>query len=124
MAFEQEFEVPTAATDDSEEEIDWEEVQVPEQEQGHLEITLSRQPKQKDAPKYAICCFKNTLCLTRNYRKKGISYEERVLRINCHKIHTVCLLANAWTRNRWLNDDILQVRLLLLLQVLSFIIFN
>lgn len=53
-ATEQDFEAAIAAADDSEEEIDWEEVQVPEQEQVHLEITLSRQPKQKDTPKYAI----------------------------------------------------------------------
>ncbi|KAK0243924.1 hypothetical protein EDD85DRAFT_806100 [Armillaria nabsnona] len=79
---------------DSEDDIDWEEVEVEPQER-HIEITLHERPKLKDQVK-----------------KKGISYAERVLRINCHKIHTVSLLANAWVRNKWLNDELLHARLI------------
>ncbi|KAG7445688.1 Rad4-domain-containing protein [Guyanagaster necrorhizus] len=82
---------------DSEDDIDWEEVEVeaqPELER-HLEITLHERPKLKDKVK-----------------KKGISHADRVLRINCHKIHTVSLLANAWVRNKWLNDELLHARLM------------
>lgn len=47
------------------------------------------------------------------HRKKttGISHAERLTRIDCHKIHTVALLVNARIRNRWLNDELLQVGL-------------
>jgi hypothetical protein len=44
-------------------------------------------------------------------RQKGISHAERLIRIDCHKTHTVCLLASACVRNRWLNDDLLHVSL-------------
>lgn len=32
------------------------------------------------------------------------------MRIDCHKIHTVALIASARVRNRWLNDPLLHVR--------------
>ena len=32
------------------------------------------------------------------------------MRIDCHKIHTVSLIASARVRNRWLNDPLLHVR--------------
>ena len=46
------------------------------------------------------------------YRRRppsGISHAERLLRIDCHKVHTVALIANASVRNRWINDELLQV---------------
>ncbi|KAL5520128.1 hypothetical protein ACEPAG_1788 [Sanghuangporus baumii] len=63
---------------------------------GNIEITLKT--AQKSDPK----------------RKKQAEQnaELRALRLTCHKIHTVTLLANAIIRNRWLNDDILRARLL------------
>ncbi|KAF9465269.1 hypothetical protein BDZ94DRAFT_1160286 [Collybia nuda] len=78
---------------DSEDECDWEEVEVPEQKP--IEITISAsssQPKATDT--------------------KGISHAERLVRIDCHKIHTVALLGNAWIRNKWINDPLLHARLL------------
>lgn len=51
--------------------------------------------------------------LKSRYRKKssgGIPHAERLLRIDCHKVHTVALIANAAVRNRWINDELLQVR--------------
>ncbi|KIY62810.1 Rad4-domain-containing protein, partial [Cylindrobasidium torrendii FP15055 ss-10] len=44
--------------------------------------------------------------------RNQVSHEERLRRIVCHKLHTICLTANAMARNRWLNDDLLQARLL------------
>ncbi|KAG6898421.1 hypothetical protein C0992_004132 [Termitomyces sp. T32_za158] len=92
---------------DSEDDFDWEEVQVPEhqdqaneqQREEHLEITIpaagSRSKKAATASKF-----------------KGIPHEERLRRIDCHKMHTIVLLANAWVRNNWINDALLQARLL------------
>lgn len=39
-----------------------------------------------------------------------MSNAERLLRLDSHKIHTVFLLANAWIRNKWINDQLLHVR--------------
>lgn len=37
-------------------------------------------------------------------------YAERLTRLTCHQIHTVCLLANARIRNKWASDRLLHVR--------------
>ncbi|KDQ25687.1 hypothetical protein PLEOSDRAFT_51943 [Pleurotus ostreatus PC15] len=84
----------TLSSDDSDDELDWEEVEVPRAE--HLEITL--QPKAT-----------STKAST---KRKGLSHTERLTRIHCHKIHTICLIANGWIRNHWINDELLQARLL------------
>ncbi|KAI9443537.1 Rad4-domain-containing protein [Lactarius indigo] len=96
---------------DSEDEFDWEEVAVPQA--GHfvpedqagpstkpnIEITLDAYPGQgKDG--------------TQKKLPGGISQAERLLRIDCHKVHTVALISNARERNRWINDELLQARLL------------
>lgn len=39
-----------------------------------------------------------------------MSHAERVLRLQVHKIHTICLISNGRTRNRYLNDQLLHVR--------------
>ncbi|KAF9021485.1 Rad4-domain-containing protein [Hymenopellis radicata] len=76
--------------DEGSDEEDWEEVLI-EQPQ-HLDITINQQPKAE-------------------VKKKGISPAERLLRVDCHKLHTICLIANAQVRNRWLNDELLHARL-------------
>ncbi|KAJ6582797.1 hypothetical protein B0H10DRAFT_1890357 [Mycena sp. CBHHK59/15] len=76
---------------ESDSDGDWEEVLVPEEEK-HLEITISTRPKRD--------------------KKQRITNSERLLRINCHKLHTLALLANAWVRNKWINDELLHARLL------------
>ncbi|KAA1469725.1 Rad4-domain-containing protein [Dentipellis sp. KUC8613] len=93
-----------------EDEMDWEEVPVPQHipieetvEEGpstkpNIEITLKAGPKKgKDASKK---------------KPTGIPHAERLMRIDCHKVHTVALLTNAWIRNKWLNDPLLHARLL------------
>ncbi|GLB38652.1 putative rad4 beta-hairpin domain 2 [Lyophyllum shimeji] len=88
---------------DSEDDFDWEEVQVPEhepqQEQEHIEITIPA-PGPRRKKDTAVNKF------------KGISHAERLKRIDCHKIHTVALLGNASVRNKWINDPLLHARLL------------
>ncbi|KAG8214342.1 hypothetical protein J3R82DRAFT_9308 [Butyriboletus roseoflavus] len=101
----------SVAGDSSDDELEWEEVHVPEQQQQfdtslelelsppprqNIEITLQARPKKNDTKKKAAATL----------------YAQRVLRTTCHKIHTVALLANAWTRNKWLNDPLLHARLL------------
>ncbi|KAF8644668.1 hypothetical protein AX16_008328 [Volvariella volvacea WC 439] len=81
---------------DSDDEMDWEEVKVPER---HIEITLDTRPSGSKGKEGAPT-------------KKGISYAERVLRIDCHKVHTIALLGNAWVRNKWINDPLLHARLI------------
>ncbi len=50
-------------------------------------------------------------------RKKGrvFSKQERLVHLNTHKLHMVCLLASLRVRNRWCNDGQVQKRLLRLL---------
>ncbi|KAJ7069421.1 hypothetical protein C8F01DRAFT_1207120 [Mycena amicta] len=81
----------SAPEPDTESEVDWEEVVVPDEDK-NLEITISPLPAQDKS-------------------KLRISNAERLLRINCHKLHTLALVANAWIRNRWINDELLQARL-------------
>ncbi|KAF8895586.1 hypothetical protein BD779DRAFT_1500353 [Infundibulicybe gibba] len=78
--------------EETDEEFDWEEIEVPEQPV--LEITLDTRPK------------------SAANKKNGISYAERVTRLNCHKIHTIALLGSARVRNKWINDSLLHARLL------------
>ncbi|KAL1705454.1 hypothetical protein EV121DRAFT_279590 [Schizophyllum commune] len=95
--------------EDSEDDFDWEEVPVPEpaeqeivldEEQPapqNIEITIRTKPKKS---------------VKADIKKQGISHAERLLRVDCHKLHTLCLLASARIRNKWLNDPLLHARLL------------
>ncbi|KAF9560913.1 Rad4-domain-containing protein [Agrocybe pediades] len=86
--------------EESEDDFDWEEVEVPEHQAPHLEITLQAHPNaSKGKGKQAN-------------KKKGIDHAERLVRIDCHKIHTIALIANARVRNKWINDSLLHARLL------------
>ncbi|CCM04911.1 uncharacterized protein FIBRA_07108 [Fibroporia radiculosa] len=105
--------------DDSEDDFDWEEVAVPQYEQQpkaveaepanedvqegpsekpHIEITIQTQRKGKKSSQAKP-----------NPRAEQL-YAERLARLTCHQVHTVCLLANARIRNKWLNDALLHVR--------------
>ncbi|KAG1780652.1 Rad4-domain-containing protein [Suillus placidus] len=98
--------------DSSEEDFEWEEVDVPQQihetnpelelqlegpaPRANIEITLHSGTKKDDSKKAAAAAAR----------------AERILRTRTHKVHTVCLLANARVRNKWLNDELLHARLL------------
>jgi hypothetical protein len=105
---------------ESDSEADWEEVVVPA-ERPHLEITLQTDVKAHNgkgkgkSPKF-VAASVSELSKARNLgfnvsRKAGPSesHAQRVLRIECHKVHTLCLLANARVRNGWINDPLLHV---------------
>nr|GAT55865.1 predicted protein [Mycena chlorophos] len=82
---------------DTDSEGDWEEIVPADSEPNKnktLEITISLAHEAPDSKS-----------------KPRMSPAERLLRINCHKLHTLALLANAWVRNRWINDELLQARL-------------
>ncbi|KAI5996749.1 hypothetical protein EDC04DRAFT_2872333 [Pisolithus marmoratus] len=116
---------PFSASEGSDEEFEWEEVPVPVEQptdqelelelelelsvpSRSIEITLHAQPK-KDESKEVV-----KGAHVRETRKKAAaaSHAQRLLRTTCHKVHTVCLLANARVRNRWINDELLHARLL------------
>ncbi|KAH9947442.1 Rad4-domain-containing protein [Amylocystis lapponica] len=104
----------SVAGTDSEDDFDWEEVVVPQadaqlgaaasndvqegpSEPRNIEITIQTRRKQGSPKKSS---------------KGEQRYAERLVRLDCHKVHTVCLLANARVRNRWINDPLLHARLM------------
>lgn len=91
------------------EDIEWEDVDVrqpvPEPSSAGIEhqandetlqITLEQEPETR----------KKTV-----RRRKPITAAEKKLRLEVHKAHLLCLLAHTHSRNRWCNDDELQVRI-------------
>ena len=95
------------STTSDESDIEWEDVDVeqhtpnlyvnktaPEGRDDTLQITLERQP---EFQKKAII------------RRKPVTAAEKKLRLDAHKAHLLCLLAHVQLRNRWCNDDNLQV---------------
>ncbi|KAL0069143.1 hypothetical protein AAF712_003829 [Marasmius tenuissimus] len=99
--------------DDSEDDFDWEEVEVPQAQPGQveLELNLNEQEQEQQPEKHLEIVIKKA-GKDESAKKKGISHAERILRIGCHKVHTVSLLAGTSVRNRWLNDELLHARLL------------
>ena len=91
---------------DSDEDIDWEEVPI-EAAQQDLEITLSSAPVEQIKSVFSLFIPFDFSYSAR--RGRTISHAERLLRIGCHKLHTLCLLSNARVRNQWLNDELLHV---------------
>lgn len=61
-----------------------------------LQITLDYEPEKR----------KKTV-----RRRKPVTAAEKKLRLEVHKAHLLCLLGHAYSRNRWCNDDELQVRI-------------
>ena len=106
---------PNFAGSDSDGEDDWEEVDVPQPEEPHIEITLNARPNKRETDEAAKCAlsplrqYNTDLTFTR--RKRAASLADRRLRIACHKLHTLCLMLNARIRNEWTNDPLLHVRL-------------
>ncbi|KIY51558.1 Rad4-domain-containing protein [Fistulina hepatica ATCC 64428] len=104
----EDYDVPTAvdsaASDvlldlqESDDEMDWEEVPVSGAQTPHeIEITVKVKPSQRVGS-------------SKDNQKKA--RDEHLVRINCHKIHALSLLANARVRNKWLNDPLLKARLM------------
>ncbi|KAF8526095.1 hypothetical protein JB92DRAFT_2873311 [Gautieria morchelliformis] len=98
----------------NEDEMDWEEVNV-----GVLPApadndaaTVSSHPVQAGPSQPIEVTLDTEKKKRRDDRKTTMSHAERVVRLECHKIHTICLISNAWIRNRYLNDRLLHARLM------------
>lgn len=96
------------STTSDESDVEWEDVEVTQSTQTLygttttnvdrdeiLQITLDRKPetRKRQTP-----------------RRKPVTAAEKKLRLDAHKVHLLCLLAHVSLRNRWCNDDLLQVR--------------
>jgi xeroderma pigmentosum group C-complementing protein len=113
--------------DSSEEDFEWEEVDVPQQipeanqelelqlegpvPRANIEITLHPGTKKDDSK---LIFYLYSPCAGANIPSRKVAATaaraERIARTRIHKVHTVCLLANARVRNKWLNDELLHVR--------------
>ena len=99
--------------DDSASDFDWDTIDFdakPQEEpSGDLELTLSKRPTPQRK--------------TTATRRKVVTKEERVLRLQIHKMHVLCLLAYADRRNNWCSDSDAQTSLkpLLTKKMLTFL---
>lgn len=101
----------TGNTSSSDDDMEWDEVIIPPIESvatTATELTI----EEKTRPNIEI-----TLNVPRSKAKEDVLAKkrreeallERVVRLESHKLHTLCLLANGAIRNRWINDEILHV---------------
>ncbi|THH10815.1 hypothetical protein EW146_g8256 [Bondarzewia mesenterica] len=112
MSTQEEQDTLLNAEDSDDEEMDWEEVAVPQDSNAaslnDLHLELEEGPSTR--PSIEITLNKRSWEHYFRYRRTGaISHAERLVRIDCHKVHTVALLKNASVRNQWINDPLLQV---------------
>jgi xeroderma pigmentosum group C-complementing protein len=92
----------SGSDDDSEQsEFEWEEVDIKttiykaDEDKSHLELTLNRD--RSDAHR-----------VLKARRRKTITKADRILRLEVHKMHLLCLLAFFYRRNWWCNDEEIQ----------------
>lgn len=91
------------------EDVEWEDVDVQQPVPETSSASVARQSNDE------------TLQITLDYepekrkktvrRRKPVTAAEKKLRLEVHKAHLLCLLGHAYSRNRWCNDDELQVRI-------------
>ncbi|OCH87725.1 Rad4-domain-containing protein [Obba rivulosa] len=100
------------AEDESEDDFDWEEVEVPQASVtlDVLENSQAAGPSQK--PNIEITIQTQKKGTLKKSSKGEQLYAERLTRLTSHKIHTVALLGNAAVRNKWINDALLHARLM------------
>ena len=66
-------------------------------------------PKRRARPQSKQCPTTTTLISCLQRERAAAIQAARVARLDCHKVHTICLIANGQIRNRWLNDPLLHV---------------
>ncbi|GJE88546.1 Rad4-domain-containing protein [Phanerochaete sordida] len=101
--------------DESEDDFDWEEVEVPlQQEDLYVVPSAAASGSSTPAPNIEITIQTRAKPKQDDTAKKRAAelYAARVARLTCHKAHTLLLLANARTRNKWINDQLLHARLM------------
>ncbi|KAM5533626.1 hypothetical protein V8D89_012739 [Ganoderma adspersum] len=118
--------------EESEDDFDWEEVQVAQLEASALEdgqpssstsptpnvhdyyANLQEQEEGSSQKPHLEITIK-TLGKRKDPKKNERAVQlaaERAIRLDCHKIHTISLLMNAKVRNQWINDPLLHARLM------------
>ncbi|KAM3065231.1 hypothetical protein ACMFMG_010425 [Clarireedia jacksonii] len=96
----------------AESDIDWENVNFDNKDDeppGDLELNLTASSVPQSRPVAP--------------KRKAITQAERILRLEIHKLHVLCLLSHADRRNEWCNDSVVQDMLkpLLTKKMLSFL---
>ncbi|KAK7690125.1 hypothetical protein QCA50_006774 [Cerrena zonata] len=102
---------------DSDDDFDWEEVQVPQQPEQPLDLSLEKfdvaeGPSNPNRPNIEITISTKPKKDEEAKKRAAKIQAERIARLNCHKMHTIALIANARVRNDWVNDELLHARLL------------
>ncbi|KAF9971812.1 hypothetical protein BGZ73_005142 [Actinomortierella ambigua] len=98
--------------DDDEDEENWEEVSVPVQ---HAKTEDGDEDDEDDQDEDGISgpwmynaveiVFDKPLQETKKPRNRGITKEERMIRVLLHQTHILCLIGNGQIRNRWINHE-------------------
>ncbi|GJJ13329.1 hypothetical protein Clacol_007581 [Clathrus columnatus] len=99
----------------SEDDMDWEQVDVSQEALPHVDESITNvsaiQTVEAGPSKPLEITLDNDERAPKASKKHVMSHAERVLRLQVHKIHTICLIANGLIRNRYLNDSLLHARL-------------
>ena len=96
-------------SDDSEEsEVEWEEVELDADPTESLEETREEENKQESIS-ITLGTVDNIIQRARRVTKRPLSAAEKKLRLEVHKIHTLCLVTHASKRNYLCNDSQAQV---------------
>lgn len=96
----------STASEDS--EMEWEEVDLQQAPSETLQATAST--KHDDGPLQITLGPQIAQKKRLIGRRRPITALEKRIRLDVHKVHLLCLLAHVYIRNRWCNDDDLQVR--------------
>lgn len=93
------YDSPSSSSEES--DMEWEDISLQPavsealSDDSSIQITLDR-PQDREKRKRAL-------------RRQPITAAEKRLRLDIHKVHLLCLLRHVQIRNRWCNDDELQV---------------
>ena len=88
-------------TDDSaESDIDWEEVNLQEQESKEQDDSVNHQDLE-----LVLNDDKGAQPTRVAPRRRMVTFAERQLKLDIHKMHMLCLLAHVYLRNYWCNDE-------------------
>ncbi|KAL9611845.1 MAG: hypothetical protein Q9167_003539 [Letrouitia subvulpina] len=98
----------------SEDEMDWEEVDLShELDQGNLDLLSgNREEGREEAQEENLNLVLNDdgdqTTRKIKMRRKPVSSAEKIMRVEIHKMHVTCLLSHVHLRNHWCNDEDIQ----------------
>ncbi|KAF9562218.1 hypothetical protein EC968_005376 [Mortierella alpina] len=95
-------------SDDDDDDIDWEEVSVPAPERedgmdGEEQFEEDEEPSGPWQYNAVEIVFDKPLKEVKKKSGRGITKEERMIRVLIHQTHLLCLIANGRQRNSWIN---------------------